>query len=112
VINLLLLLLGMVLDTTGILILVTPVAVPAVVAVGIDPVHFGIVMIVNMCIGLITPPLGMALFVVADIARVPVAQVAREALPYVVALLAVLAVITLFPGLVLYLPNLVFGAPS
>jgi len=86
--------------------------VPAVVAVGIDPVHFGVVMIVNMCIGLITPPLGMALFVVADIARVPVAQVARECLPYIGALLLVLAIITFFPELVLYLPNLVFGAPT
>lgn len=112
IVNLMLLVLGMLLDTTGILILVTPVAVPAVVAVGIDPVHFGVVMIVNMCIGLITPPLGMALFVVADIARVPVAQVARECLPYVGALLLVLAIITFFPELVLYLPNLVFGAPT
>lgn len=112
IVNLLLLVLGMLLDTTGILILVTPVAVPAVVAVGIDPVHFGVVMIVNMCIGLITPPLGMALFVVADIARVPVAQVARECLPYIGALLLVLAIITYFPALVLYLPNLVFGAPT
>ncbi|MCL4188692.1 MAG: TRAP transporter large permease [Rhodobacteraceae bacterium] len=112
VINLMLLVLGMVLDTTGILILVTPVVVPAVVHLGIDPVHFGIVMIVNMMIGLITPPLGMALFVVAEIARVPVAQVARECLPYILALTAVLVLITLFPGLVLTLPDLVYGTPA
>lgn len=107
--NILLLLLGMILDTAGILILVTPVVVPAVVAVGIDPVHFGMVMIVNMMIGLVTPPVGMALFIVSNISGAPVAAVARECVPFVVGFLVVLALITFVPPLVLWLPDLVYG---
>ncbi len=109
IINIVLLLLGMVLDTAAILLLVTPVVVPAAQAMGVDLVHFGMVMIVNLCIGLIHPPVGMALFVVARTAEVPVHKVAWEALPYVWALLVVLVVLILFPQLTLFLPNLVYG---
>lgn len=108
-INVVLLVLGMLLDTTAILILVAPVMVPVVTAMGIDPVHFGIVMIVNMMIGLITPPVGMALFVTASIADVSAASVARESVPYVVALILVLALITFVPQVVLFLPDLAYG---
>lgn len=107
--NILLLLLGMILDTAGILILVTPVVVPAVMAVGIDPVHFGMVMIVNMMIGLVTPPVGMALFIVSNVSGAPVAVVARECVPFIVGFLVVLALITFVPQLVLWLPDLVYG---
>jgi C4-dicarboxylate transporter DctM subunit len=107
--NLMLLLLGMILDSAGILILVTPVVVPAVMAVGIDPVHFGMVMIVNMMIGLITPPVGMALFIVANISGAPIAAVARECLPFVLGFIVVLVLITFVPQLVLWLPDLVYG---
>lgn len=109
IINIVLLLLGMVLDTTGIMILVTPVIVPAIVKLGIDPVHFGTVMIVNMMIGLLTPPVGMALFVVSDLAKVPVADVARECFPFVIGLIVVLMVLTYVPELTLWLPDLVYG---
>ncbi|GAB5376799.1 MAG: TRAP transporter large permease [Acuticoccus sp.] len=109
VVNIVLLVLGMILDTTAILILVAPVLAPVTLAVGIDPVHFGIVMIVNMMVGLITPPVGMALFVVARIADAKLWDVTREALPYTVALLGVLVLITYWPGLVLFLPDLVYG---
>ena len=107
--NILLLLLGMILDTAGILILVTPVVVPAVVAVGIDPVHFGMVMIVNMMIGLVTPPVGMALFIVSNISGAPIAAVARECIPFIIGFLVVLLLITFIPQLVLWLPDLVYG---
>ena len=107
--NILLLLLGMILDTAGILILVTPVVVPAVVAVGIDPVHFGMVMIVNMMIGLLTPPVGMALFIVSNISGAPVAAVAHECLPFIAGFLLVLVLITFVPQLVLWLPDLIYG---
>lgn len=110
VVNLVLLLLGMILDTTAILILIAPVLAPVVVELGVDPVHFGIIMIMNMMIGIITPPVGMALFVVARIANVSAMEVAREAVPYVIALLALLVVVTYVPDLVLFLPDLVFGA--
>lgn len=109
VVNIVLLVLGMILDTTAILILVAPVLAPVTVAVGIDPVHFGIVMIVNMMVGLITPPVGMALFVVARIADARLWDVTREALPYAGALLLVLAILTYCPGVVLFLPDLVYG---
>lgn len=107
--NVFLLLLGMLLDVSATLILVTPVVVPAVVAVGIDPVHFGMVMIVNMMIGMIHPPVGMALFIVANIARAPIMAVAREALPFIGGFLVVLVLITFVPQLVLWLPDLVYG---
>jgi len=110
VVNVILLLLGMVLDTAAILLLVTPVVVPAAQAIGIDLVYFGMVMIVNLCIGLIHPPVGMALFVVARTAEVPVHKVAWEALPYVWALLVVLIVLILVPELTLWLPNYVYGS--
>ena len=112
VINIILLVLGMILDAAAILILVTPVAVPAVMALGIDPVHFGIIMIVNMMIGMLTPPVGLALFVVSNVAKAPLASVSRDALPYVGGFLVVLALLTLFPQLTLWLPNLVYGTPS
>lgn len=108
-INVILLVLGMILDAAAILILVTPVAIPAVVALGIDPVHFGIVMIVNMMIGMLTPPVGLALFVVSNISKAPIAEVAREALPFVVGFLLVLLLLTVFPVLSLWLPDLVYG---
>jgi len=110
VVNVILLLLGMVLDTAAILLLVTPVVVPAAQAIGIDLVYFGMVMIVNLCIGLIHPPVGMALFVVARTAEVPVHKVAWEALPYVWALLVVLIVLILVPELTLWLPNYIYGS--
>ncbi len=107
--NVVILLLGMILDASAILILVTPVVVPAVVAVGIDPVHFGMVMIVNMMIGMIHPPVGMALFIVSNIAKTPVMKVAVECVPYIIGFLVVLALITFVPQLVLWLPDLVYG---
>ena len=112
ILNVALLVLGMLIDTAGILILVTPVVVPALAAAGIDPVHFGVVMLVNMMIGLLTPPVGLALFVVSGIAKVPFAEVARAVLPYVAALTVVLLLITFVPQVSLFLPNLVFGAPK
>lgn len=107
--NVLILLLGMILDASAILILVTPVVMPAVLAVGIDPVHFGMVMIINMMIGLLTPPVGMALFIVANIAKTPIAAVARETLPYLLAFVLVLLLITFVPQFALWLPDLVYG---
>jgi tripartite ATP-independent transporter DctM subunit len=107
--NVLLLLLGMVLDTAGMLILVTPVVMPAILAVGIDPVHFGMVMIVNMMIGLVHPPVGMALFIVSSLSGASIMSIARECIPFIIGFLVVLVLITYIPGLVLWLPDLVYG---
>lgn len=92
------------------MILVTPVIAPSIVKLGIDPVHFGTVVIVNMMIGLLTRSVGMALFVVSNLAKVPVESVARECLPFIIGLMGVLVVITYIPATVLWLPDLVYGA--
>jgi tripartite ATP-independent transporter DctM subunit len=110
VLNVVLLILGMILDASAILILVTPVVVPAVTAVGIDPVHFGMMMTINMMIGMLTPPVGLALFIVADIAKSPLATVAKETIPYIIGFLVVLMLVTFIPQISLWLPNLVYGA--
>jgi tripartite ATP-independent transporter DctM subunit len=109
VLNVVLLILGMILDASAILILVTPVVVPAVTAVGIDPVHFGMMMTINMMIGMLTPPVGLALFIVADIAKSPLATVAKETIPYIIGFLVVLMLVTFIPQISLWLPNLVYG---
>lgn len=109
VLNVLILLLGMILDASAILILVTPVVMPAVMAVGIDPVHFGMVLIINMMVGLLTPPVGMALFIVSNIAKAPIATVARETTPYIIAFLVILVLVTFVPQFALWLPDLVYG---
>jgi len=73
---------------------------------GIDLVHFGVVVVVNLMIGLITPPYGLLLFVVASVARTPLLPVIRDVLPFLVAMICALALITWLPGLVLWLPRL------
>ncbi len=107
-VNAILLVLGCILEGTTILLIVVPVLVPTAQALGIDMVHFGIVVVVNIMIGLITPPYGLLLFIMTNIAGVPLRALVREVLPFLVAMLATLLLITLTPGLVLWLPRL-FG---
>ena len=106
--NLTLLLLGCVLEGITILLVIVPIFIPTAQALGIDMVHFGVVVVVNLMIGLVTPPYGLLLFVVATIARAPLLSVIRDILPFLAALIGALALITLVPGLVLWLPRL-FG---
>jgi len=101
-----LLLIGCFLDTTAAILLVTPILMPVVNNLGIDPVHFGVMMIVCLLIGIITPPFGICLFVMSDVANLPVREVTLEALKYLPAMLATLIFIILCPKLVLWLPNL------
>jgi C4-dicarboxylate transporter DctM subunit len=108
VVNLVLLLLGCLLEGTTILLIVVPILVPTAQALGIDLVHFGIVVVVNIMIGLITPPYGLLLFIMTNIAGVSLRSLVREVLPLLVAMLAALALFTLVPDLVLWLPR-VFG---
>lgn len=103
--NVLLLLLGCLLEAGAILLIVVPILLPAAKALGIDLVHFGIVVIVNLMIGLITPPYGLLLFIVANITRQPLRAVVRDLLPFIAVLIGVLAVITLVPELALWLPR-------
>ncbi len=108
-INLLLLLIGMLLEGTAALILLAPILVPVVAAHGIDPVHFGLVIVVNLTIGAVTPPVGTLMYTATTILDTSIADFVRESWPFVLALLAVLVLITYVPALVLFLPDLLMG---
>jgi tripartite ATP-independent transporter DctM subunit len=108
VVNVLLLLLGSVLDMTPAVLLFTPIFLPAVEALGVDPVHFGIILVLNLCIGLCTPPVGTVLFVGLGSANVTLRSVLPYLLPLYAGMIVALALVTLFPGLSLWLPR-VFG---
>ena len=104
--NLLLLALGCFLEGTTILLVIVPVLLPTAHALGLDPVHFGVVAVVNIMIGLITPPYGLLLFMMAKIAGVPLRDLVREVMPFLGVMIGALAAITLAPDLVLFLPRL------
>jgi tripartite ATP-independent transporter DctM subunit len=104
-INVLLLLLGCVLEGTAILLIVVPVLIPTAQALGIDLVHFGIVVVLNIMIGLVTPPYGLLLFIMTNIARVPLRDIVRDVTPFLVAMIAVLFLITFVPDLALWVPR-------
>jgi tripartite ATP-independent transporter DctM subunit len=108
-INVFLLIVGCFMEALAALIVLVPVFMPIIKAVGIDPVHFGVVIILNLMIGTLTPPVGIVLFVVARVANLPFEAVTRATAPFLVPLIVVLILITIFPSLVLWLPNLVFG---
>ena len=104
--NVLLLVLGMFLDATAILIIVVPVLVPVFGALGLDPVHMGVMVVMNLMIGLVTPPFGLVMYVVCDILKVTITDFTRELWPFLLALVAILLTITYVPELVLFLPKL------
>jgi tripartite ATP-independent transporter DctM subunit len=106
VVNIILLVLGCVLEGTTIILIIIPVLLPTALALGVDPVHFGVVAVVNIMLGLITPPYGLLLFLMARIAEVPLKDLVRDVIPFLGAMMGVLALITVFPDLVLYLPRL------
>ena len=108
-VNVMLLILGIVLEPIPLMLILIPVLVPLMVKLGVDPVHFGVVMVLNLMIGLLTPPVGMVMFVMMRIARCSMWEFAREVWPFIVALLIVLLLITYIPSLVLWLPNLLMG---
>jgi tripartite ATP-independent transporter DctM subunit len=105
-VNVLFLLLGCVLDATTIILVIIPLFLPTARALGIDPVHFGVMAVVNCMIGLVTPPYGMLLFVINGTTGIPIKEMVKEGLPYLVALLVSLVLLAAFPGLVLTLPRL------
>lgn len=104
--NVILLVLGMFLDATAILIIVVPVLVPVFAALGLDPVHMGVIVVMNLMIGMVTPPFGLVMYVVCDILKVSIAEFTREIWPFLLALLAILLTITYVPQLVLFLPEM------
>jgi len=106
VINLVLLVIGTFMDMTPAVLIFTPIFLPVVVALGMDPVHFGIVLVLNLCIGLCTPPVGTILFVGSGIANVSVSQVVKPLLPFLLIMVIVLLLITYIPEISMYLPRL------
>ncbi len=109
IINLFLLFIGMVMETVAAIVLLAPILMPLVVELGIDPVHFGIIMIINLAVGFITPPLGVNLFVANSISKVPSEKVFVAALPFVFSMFICLALIIVFPSTCLFLPELFYG---
>ena len=105
-INVLLLVLGMLLEGGAALIILSPLLVPVVKQLGVDPVHFGIICIVNIMIGGLTPPFGSMMFTVCAITETSLGQFMKECLPFIIALLITLVIVTYWPGLILFLPNL------
>jgi len=105
--NIFLLISGCFIEVIAALIIYTPVIMPLLKAVGIDPVHFGVVMTLNLMIGLLTPPFGMGLYVVQKIAQIPFERMVRAAAPFILPLIIVLLLITYFPDLCLFLPRLI-----
>ncbi|MDK2641064.1 sialic acid TRAP transporter large permease SiaM [Vibrio vulnificus] len=108
-INLLLLFLGTFIESLALLLLLVPFLVPVASAVGIDPVHFGVMAILNLMIGILTPPMGMALYVVSRVGDIPFHTLTRGALPLLVPLFIVLALVAVFPQITLLLPELLLG---
>jgi C4-dicarboxylate transporter, DctM subunit len=108
VVNLLLLVAGMVMEPTGIILILAPILFPIATRLGIDPVHLGIIMVVNLEIGMVTPPVGLNLFVTAGITKMSILEVARAALPWTLVLLVFLLIVTYVPWLSLVLPSLLF----
>jgi C4-dicarboxylate transporter, DctM subunit len=105
-VNLLLLVLGALLEGGTILLVVVPILIPAAKALGIDMVHFGLVVTINLMIGLITPPYGLLLFIVSSLSKTPLTAVIRETVPWIVVLIAALALMTFWSDAVLWLPRL------
>jgi TRAP-type C4-dicarboxylate transport system permease large subunit len=106
VINILLLILGMFLEGGALMIILAPLLVPVVTGLGVDPIHFGLVIIVNIMIGGITPPFGSMMFTTCGITGVAIPDFVRESIPFIIALVVALLIVTYIPALTLFLPGL------
>ena len=105
VVNMFLLLLGAIIEPTSALVLSVPILLPVAVEFGVDPVHFGVIAVLNLMIGLLTPPMGGVLYVLSSVTGISVADVFRGVAPFLIPLLLVLGIVTFAPGLVLWLPG-------
>jgi len=110
IINIILIILGCFMEGISVMLLIIPVFMPLIIKIGIDPVHFGVVMTLNLMIGLLTPPVGMVLYAVSSVGKVPLWELASELKWYIVAIMVSLGLITYIPALVTWLPNLLMGA--
>ncbi len=108
--NIFFLILGMFMEALSVIVIVVPVLVPIMKAMNLDPIHIGVVLVLNLMIGLLTPPVGMCLFVTAKIGGITLESMCKAIIPFLIPLVLVLLGITYFPVLVTWLPNLIFGA--
>jgi C4-dicarboxylate transporter DctM subunit len=109
VVNVLLLVAGAFMEPTGVILILAPILFPIASQLGIDPIHLGVIMVVNMEIGMVTPPVGLNLFVTSGVTKMTLMQVSRAALPWLSVLLVFLMMVTYIPAITLALPNAIFG---
>jgi TRAP-type C4-dicarboxylate transport system permease large subunit len=106
--NIILLIAGMFMETVAVILILTPIIVPVLAVFGIDHVQFGVIMVLNLMVGLITPPIGLLLFVMARVARMDLLSVTKACAPFMVPLIVVLVLLSLFPALTLTVPGMFF----
>jgi tripartite ATP-independent transporter DctM subunit len=111
-INVMLLVLGTFMDMAPLILICTPILLPVVKAIGVDPVHFGIIMMLNLGIGLVTPPVGTVLFVGCAIGKITIERASRHLWPFWIAMLIVLLLVTYIPALSLWIPSLKYPGIS
>ncbi len=109
IVNMLLLVVGCFMEGIAAMLILIPILVPVAMKLGIDPVHFGLVFVLNLMIGTVTPPVGVVLYVVSNIARISFERMSRAIVPFLIPLLVVLAAITLWPPLTTWLPSVLIG---
>jgi tripartite ATP-independent transporter DctM subunit len=107
--NIVLLITGMFIETTAAIMVLTPILLPPLVAAGVSPVHFGVVMVLNLMIGMISPPVGMSVYMLSPIVKLPVEKIFRAVAPYFITLLIALIIVTYVPQISLLLPNAMFN---
>jgi C4-dicarboxylate transporter DctM subunit len=108
-INILLIFLGMFLEVFSILLIVVPIVIPLLEPLGIDPIHFGVMLVINMELALMSPPVGLNLFVISNISKIPLAQVLRGTMPFFILMIGLLLVITYIPIVSTWLPDYMMG---
>jgi C4-dicarboxylate transporter DctM subunit len=109
IVNVILLIGGQFMEPSGLIVIVAPLVFPIAIELGIDPIHLGIIMVVNMEIGMITPPVGLNLFVTSGVAGMPMMRVVRAALPFLAVLFVFLIMVTYIPAISTFLPTYFMG---
>jgi tripartite ATP-independent transporter DctM subunit len=107
-VNIFLLIVGCFMETIAAITILVPVLLPLMIKIGVDPVHFGLIMVLNLMIGLLTPPVGMVLYILARVAGISFERATRACLPFLIPLLISLALVTYWPSMVMFLPNLFY----
>lgn len=107
IVNVLVLIAGMFLETISAILLLTPLIVPVLTSVGVDPIHLGLIIVYNLMIGLLTPPMGMSIFLISNISKVPMEKIFKELIPYYIPMFLVLILLTYIPSLSLWIPSMI-----